>query len=127
MAYELEEVDRGRVAWADICFVQYLGVRAEHVSHTIPVAPHIILLADVGSNQRRGRVTAKGPEGRGEAPSRSKGNPSIDVSMWLPPKQRSFPKAPAKDPTERPPEGIITGVKPIKNFPLVNGHDLRGV
>ena len=104
-AYEFEEVDKGKIAWMEVRIIQCLGVRAEQFKHVVPVAPHIHLFAGVGADQRRGAGTAEGFDDHDKAPIRSKGEVGIGVSLWLPPRQRRFPKARLKSAVERPTEG----------------------
>lgn len=115
LSLELEEVSNGNIGWEEVCYILYLCVRVANVEGVVAVAPDIPLLASAGARYRR--VTAEGPVDD-DAP-KPLGN-TVDIDIRFPPKQCDYPKALSKAAHERPTEGVITTIKPNKNFHLIH-------
>ena len=94
-ALETCEVDRAVCSWTEVCFVQFLCVRATDCFSAIKAAPQIPLLAGVGS-QRQGSSTRVAPISDGGithaiAPHPRPSTGQLDVRRRPPTKQ--IPKA----------------------------------
>ena len=122
LAQELEEVDKGRAPWREVCFVQSLCARFGYVPIAVAVAPDIQLLAGAGS--RNPRVKAKGPA-EDDAPVIQRGE-KLDIAFWPPPRQVDYQKIPPRQIHERPVEGIIFGVKTNKDISVqIEGRNTK--
>lgn len=110
---QFEEVGSGRVAWTEVCFIQYLSVRVAQVKDVVAVTPQIQLFASVGVRHRR--VKAKGPVDEDAHIARGK---TIDVEAWRPPTQKEYNKIIPREVHERPSEGIIIAFKQHKKLHL---------
>ena len=94
LAHEVEDVDRGRIAWTEVCFIQILATPKEEITRVLQAAPGIPLLGGAGT-PNRSSVRAVQPPVDDSGPSVVKGN-RIDVPIWPPrntvaPKQDSVP------------------------------------
>ena len=123
-AQKPEEVDKDKVSWAAVCFMQLLAAGADAIDSVTKGAPKIFLLTSSGAKHFLSReVTAEGPllddvetPQRVAAPAAAKGSVA-DITIWLlAAKESNTPEAEPKAHHERPGEGVIAHVGPIKNL-----------